>query len=103
MLKLVQASIVLGFVAWNIQDAWTPNPLVPGILGAMVAYLVTLVWMKVGDWRSALRRRELDRIKADLMACAGIGRNDHAGDDPLSLSGPRVEARQLGRPRDPVR
>lgn len=103
MLKLVQASIVLGFLAWNIAEQWTPNPMVPGIIGAGVAYLVTLMWMKIEDWRSALRRRELRRISAAIAACASVRTDEHPRYDALRLDAGRVQPGQLRRLGNPVR
>jgi hypothetical protein len=49
--RLFQAAIVIGFITWNAVAQWTPNPLVPGILGLIVAELLTAGISKLLDWR----------------------------------------------------
>lgn len=41
MMYILQAAIVLGVIATNIEFQWTPNPYLPAVLGYVLALLVT--------------------------------------------------------------
>jgi len=41
---LIQCLIIFAVCASNIHYQWTPNPLLPGVIGVGCAYLVTRLW-----------------------------------------------------------
>jgi hypothetical protein len=94
MWHLFQAAIFFGFIAWNIADPWTPNPLVPGVLGAITAHLATEWGVKLTDW--------LRRLLTHPVFVGGPADNQ-VGHDRLSLRTPRIELRKLLQLRDRVR
>lgn len=52
--RLFQSAIVIGFLMWNAGAQWTPNPLVPAVLGLITAELLTAGISKLLDWRRRL-------------------------------------------------
>lgn len=49
MWKLIQYLIVSGMVMSNVHWQWTPNPYVAGLLGVGVAFVVTMVVVRLAD------------------------------------------------------
>lgn len=94
MWRLLQATIFFGFIAWNIADPWTPNPLVPCVIGAITAHIVTELCVRLADWL----RRPLTRPV--LVGCPA---DDQVGNDRLSPRTPGIELRKLLQLRDRVR
>jgi hypothetical protein len=72
--RLFQIAIVVGFITWNAVAQWTPNPLVPGILGLIAAELLTAGITRLLDWRRRL-----------LPVFEGNPAHDQVGDDGLRL------------------
>jgi hypothetical protein len=72
--RLFQSVIVVGFLMWNAGAQWTPNPLVPAILGLIVAELLTAGISKLLDWRRRL-----------VPVLVGHPTDDQVGDDRLRL------------------
>lgn len=72
--RLFQSAIVVGFLMWNAGAQWTPNPLVPAILGLITAELLTAGISKLLD----LRRRL-------LLVFVGKPAHDQVADDSLCL------------------
>lgn len=80
MWTLIQGSIVAAFVVWNQHDHWTPNPLVPGVVGMVVAYLFTLI---ASAWIERLRgARQQTDMAIDLpsqdqfVSCRGLAQQE---------------------------
>jgi hypothetical protein len=86
MWGLFQVAIFFGFITWNIADPWTPNPLVPCVIGAIVAHLATEWGVKLSDWLRRLFARPV---------LVGGPTDDQVGNDGLSLRTPRIELRKL--------
>lgn len=72
--RLFQSAIVIGFVTWNAVDQWTPNPLVPGVLGFIAAELLTAGISRLLDWRRRL-----------FSVFVGYPAHDQVTDDSLRL------------------
>jgi hypothetical protein len=51
---LIQSSIIVGVIAHEYSYGWntTGNPLVPGAIGAIIAFLVTLAVFHFRLWRA---------------------------------------------------
>lgn len=81
---LFQSAIVIGFITWNAVDHWTPNPLVPGVAGVIVACLATDILTRLLDWR----RRLFPVLVSDPA-------HDQVGDDRLRLRVAGGELRDL--------
>jgi hypothetical protein len=94
MWKLFQATIFFGFITWNIASPWTPNPLVPALIGAITAHIVTELCVKLSDWsRRLFARTVLVSRPAD----------NQIGNDGLCPLAPRVEFSDLLQLGDRVR
>jgi hypothetical protein len=82
--RLFQSAIVIGFLMWNAGAQWTPNPLVPTVLGLIAAELLTAGISKLLDWRRRL-----------FPVLVGHTADDQVGDDRLRLGIARGELRDL--------
>lgn len=76
MWRLFQLSIVIGLVTWNAVDEWTPNPIVPAVLGFIAAELLTAGISRLLDWR----RRQ-------FPVFVGHPTDNQVADDGLRLGG----------------
>jgi hypothetical protein len=82
--RLFQGSIVVGFLMWNAGAQWTPNPLVPAVLGLIAAELLTAGISKLLDWRRRL-----------VPMLVSHPADDQVGDDRLRLRVAGGELRDL--------
>jgi hypothetical protein len=58
MWKVFQFSIMSAFVLANAWYRWTPNGLLAGVVGSVIAYVVTVLLVRAVDKISAYRGRE---------------------------------------------
>lgn len=57
-----QLCIVVAVVFSNIAWQWTPNPLLAGLAGVGLAFLVTFFWTNRGNvWGAIVKDTPLDR------------------------------------------
>ena len=57
MWKLIQVSIVVGFVYWNMLSGWTTNMYLPVLIGIMVAFVVSKICLDLRLWWASPRKR----------------------------------------------
>lgn len=82
MWKLFQAAVIIGFITSNAVSPWTPNPLVPFVLGLIAAELMTWGLTRLFDLFRRLR-----------PVFVSNPAHDQVGDDCLCL---RVSGGELG-------
>jgi hypothetical protein len=58
MWKVFQFSIMSAFVLANAWYRWTPNGLLAGVVGSVIAYVVTVLLVRAVDKISAYRGRK---------------------------------------------
>jgi hypothetical protein len=47
--KFIQVGIVAGIVYWNMLAGWTTNMYLPVLIGVMVAYVLSEIWLRPTD------------------------------------------------------
>ena len=57
MWKIIQGSIVVGFVYWNMLAEWTTNMYLPVLIGVMVAYVLSEICFDLRLWWTSPRKR----------------------------------------------
>jgi hypothetical protein len=55
--KLIQGSIVAGFVYWNMLAGWTANMYLPVLIGMMFAFVISEICFDLRMWWASLRKR----------------------------------------------
>ena len=57
MWKLIQVSIVVGFIYSNMIYSWTTNMYLPVLIGVMVAYVLSEICFDLRLWWTSPRKR----------------------------------------------